>query len=271
MKNSIKPIIWGAFALALLTTTSQGTVIFTDTFDSGTGSWFKAGTENTLSNSSGQLSWSSGNTGTTDAIRQVIGRNFGTQTLNVGETIRLTLDYTQDSATTGNLLRVGLYDVGTQITGDGWSTSETLIGTFAGYTGFIRDSATTSTIRTDSGTDTSATNTGPTIAGTQLTTIAGTGTTFDILASTQYKVIFELTRTSATQMDAIYRLASFDGLTTHQNITGSTTIVQGDFDTVVLRSIVPSLFDNVQLEIIPEPSAALLGGLGLLALLRRRR
>lgn len=34
---------------------------------------------------------------------------------------------------------------------------------------------------------------------------------------------------------------------------------------------VPTAFDNVRFDVIPEPSAALLGGLGLLALLRRRR
>jgi hypothetical protein len=34
---------------------------------------------------------------------------------------------------------------------------------------------------------------------------------------------------------------------------------------------IATAFDNVRFEVIPEPSAALLGGLGLLALLRRRR
>ena len=33
----------------------------------------------------------------------------------------------------------------------------------------------------------------------------------------------------------------------------------------------PITVDNFQLEVIPEPSAALLGGFGLLALMRRRR
>jgi hypothetical protein len=45
------------------------------------------------------------------------------------------------------------------------------------------------------------------------------------------------------------------------NITGTWTKAPGDY----------SVFNGAQIAVIPEPSAALLGGLGFLALLRRRR
>ena len=252
MNNSVKSSTLAAASLALLAATSHATIIFTDTFDSGTGGWYKAGTENTLANDSGQLSWS-GKTGPNDAIREVIGKSFPTQTLAVGETIRLTFDYTQNASTTGNIFRVGFYDVATPIAADGWGTGGTLVGAFSGYNGFIRDdSSNANTIRTESGTANNQVTTGPSIGGTQLATISGHTTQFDIVQDTQYKVIFELTRSSSDQMDAVFKLTSFDGLTTHQNITGSTSIVQDDFNTVVLRSVVPVLFDNIQVEVISD-------------------
>ena len=268
MNKSIKSSTLAAASLALLVTTSHATVILNDTFDSGTGGWFRAGTDGTLANDSGQLSWSPDN----DAIREVIGKSFTTQTLAVGETISLTFDYTQTTAATGNIFRVGFYNVATPIAADGWGTGGTLVGAFSGYNGFIRDnSGSANTIRTESGTANNQVTTGPSIGGTQLATISGNNTQFDILQDTQYKVLFELTRSSSTQMDAVFNLTSLDGLTTYHNITGSTSTVQDDFNTVVLRSIVPVLYDNIEVSVIPEPSAALLGSLGLLALLRRRR
>ena len=257
MNKSIKSSTLAAASLALLVATSHAATVFTDTFDSGTGGWFRAGTDGTLANDSGQLSWSPAN----DAIREVIGKSFTTQTLAVGETIRLTFDYTQTTAATGNIFRVGFYDVANPITGDGWgaTTSGTLVGAFEGYNGFIRDdSGSANTIRTESGTANSNVTTGPSIGGTQLATISGHTTQFDIVQDTQYKVLFELTRSSSDQMDAVFKLTSFDGLTTHQNITGSTSTVQDDFNTVVLRSVVPVLFDNIQVEVISDlttPSA----------------
>lgn len=263
MKTSI---IAATVAVFSLTSASQAAVIFTDTFDSGTGAWFKAGTENTLGNSSGQLSWSGGTTGTTDAIRQVIGRAMAAQTLTVGQTIRLSFDVTQtvETSSPGNILRVGLYNVANPPTADAWSTSGALVGAYSGYTSFVRDSAVDQQAREETGTDTNATSTGPTIAGTNITT-SGNGQSFNIVLNTQYQAVFDVTLTSFTQVNTLLTLSN------GYSVAGQTSVVNNGFDMVVLRSIAPVLFDNIQVSVIPEPSTALLGGLGMLALLRRRR
>ena len=65
-----------------------------------------------------------------------------------------------------------------------------------------------------------------------------------------------------------------DGTTEVYSVAGSQTTgtTLNTFDTAVLRADSgTALYDNVELSVIPEPSAALLGGLGMLALLRRRR
>lgn len=258
-----------AASLAILTATSQAAIVFTDTFDSGTGAWYKAGTANTLSNNgSGQLSWSSG-TGANDAVRQVIGRAMTTQTLTVGQTLRLTFDYTQTTATVGDLVRVGFYNVAAPPTADGWSHPSANVGAFTGYTTFVRDaSASGNLARSETATDTNTELTGPTmaVAGTftNITSPANTQN-IDIVANTQYQAVFDVTLTSATQVNTLFTLSN--GF----SVAGQTNTVYNGFDTVVLRTINSALFDNVQVEVIPEPSAALLGGLGMLALLRRRR
>ena len=64
-----------------------------------------------------------------------------------------------------------------------------------------------------------------------------------------------------------------EGATVRYSVGGSQTsgTQLTDFDAAMLRvDSGTALFDNVQLTVIPEPSAALLSGLGLLALLRRR-
>ncbi len=47
--------------------------------------------------------------------------------------------------------------------------------------------------------------------------------------------------------------------------------LRADFDGSGGAGAIATAFDNVRFDVIPEPSTALLGGLGLLALLRRRR
>lgn len=135
MKSTLKTNLLGAVSFALLTATSQGTVVFTDTFDSGTGSWFTGGSTGTLLNTSGQLDWS---TSGTNNETYNIGRSFSSQTIAVGETIRLTMDYTQNAATASDIIRVGLFDVTNAIAANEWSTGSGA-GAFSGYYGFIRD------------------------------------------------------------------------------------------------------------------------------------
>lgn len=271
MKTYLKSLALAAASFVILTATSHAAIVFTDTFDSGTGAWYRAGTVNTLTNTSQQLSWTTSAGGTTDAIRLTIGRAFPTTSLAVGQTLRLSFDVTQSGTTSLNILRVGLYDVATPITADDWSVGSN-VGAFAGYVSFIRDnSLLANPARYDAGTDTNNTTTGPTMAGTGIGSVV---TQYDILQSTTYQGVFDITRTSPTQMDTLFTLSS--GITTHFSVSGTTSSIVNSFDTALLRvdptlTNATALFDNIQLEVIPEPSAALLGSLGLLALLRRRR
>jgi len=264
MTPASRKALVAALSLMALSTTSHAVVIFNDTFGSGTGSWYKAGTENTLANSSGQLSWSGGFGGTNDAIRQVIGRSMAAQTLTVGQTIRLTFDYTQTSADTDQLFRVGLFNSATPPAADAWSTTGTLVGAYTGYYSFIRDNAVDNQARTESATDTNTTATGPTNTVTTAITTSSLATSTNLLQSTQYSAVFEVTLTTASQMNTVFTMNGY-------SVTGQTSTIYNGFDTVVLRSVRPVMFDNIQVEVIPEPSTALLGGLGLLLLLRRRR
>lgn len=271
MKSSIKQVILGATTVALLTTSSEATVVFTDTFASGTGNWYTGGNTGTLQNTSGQLDWSpSGTNNDTYSI----GRSFSSQTIAVGQTIRLTMDYTQNAATVNDIIRVGFYDVANPISANEWSTSGSTVAAFSGYYGFIRDNSTTSQLRRESVTDTTAVANGPTVNTTinALSNLTGTATTFNIIQGTAYRIIFEATRTSSTLMSVNYKLTSLDGASTYQNINGDTNALLVDsFDTVVIRPNGAVLLDNVEVSVIPEPSAALLGGFGFLMLLRRRR
>jgi hypothetical protein len=274
-KTSSCGLISAMGAAMLLAAASNATAVtlFTDTFDSGTGNWYRAGSSGTVSNVSGQLSWAP----TQSAAREVMGRSIPTVTLGDGDFIRLTVDYTQNGATTGvaDIYRLGIYNFTTPVTAASWSQTSN-IGAYTGYSGLFRDNSSTGNVlRYESATDTSDLNTGPTI--TTATDIGSDTDIFNVVPGTQYKLSFELTRVSATQMDVLYQLTSMDGLTIHQSLSTSTSNVVSTFDAVVFRSLAGagysgSLIDNVTLvSSVPEPGAALLGSLGVLALLRRRR
>lgn len=257
-------------------------VIFTDDFSaSGTGAWYR-GRESgvnpqnngTLANTGNALVFTENGSG----MEEVIGRSFTAQTITVGQTIRLTLDYSQSGP--ASIIRFGLYDVTNPIAAHGWGNLDTL-GAWQGYTTFVRDSNSSGNVaRRENGSGTTVTlgptsGTGnasnPTVTVADITSPAN-NTNFNTVNNTVYQVLFEVTRTS-TGMDTLLTLTS--GITEHFRVTGTTTTVYDTFDTVFLRqgggSAAPATYDNIQVSIIPEPSAALLGGLGLLALLRRRR
>lgn len=268
MKSRILPTTIASLVLG--TALSNATTVFNDTFDSGTGSWYKASTSGVLSNSSGKLSWTENGNG----VPETIGRSFTSKTLAVGETIRLTFDFSWTTTNNTNILRTGLYNTTNAITADDWAgTNE--IGAWEGYYTFVRDASGSGNIaRMDFAT--SASNAvAPTNAGTGITD--GTnGTNFDILNSVTYQGMFEVTRATATTTTTLFTLSTTSGeiTTNHFNVTGTTTTLYNTFNAVVIKTGADrpvSLFDNVQVSVIPEPSAAALGAFGLLALLRRRR
>ena len=103
-----------ALVLGAVVATGHAQVIFTDTFDSGTGNWYQSGTAGTLTTSDNQLSWLRGG-----QTRETIGRSFSAQSIGVGESIRLTFDFKQNASV--GILRAGLYNVGTPIAAGNWA------------------------------------------------------------------------------------------------------------------------------------------------------
>jgi hypothetical protein len=252
---------------AVLPHTANADVIFTDTFDSGTGSWYRATTQGTLTTSSDDwLSWSRG----VNTANEVIGRSFPTTEVGVGESIRLTFDYRQTSSSV-SILRAGLFDVGTSIAAGNWAGGNA-IGAWEGYYTFVRDNSTAGNVaRTESGASTNATNSFPTYGGTS---IGSNNTQYDINqdGTTTYQGLFEVFRVSTTQMDTLFTLSS--NSSTHFSVAGTTSTVQDSFNTVVLRSAGgTSLFDNIQVTFIPEPGMwlLLLSALAWGLLVRRRK
>ncbi len=235
---------------AVLPHTASGGMIFTDTFDSGTGAWYKGGTGGTLTNASGELSWAPGTAG----VDQIIGRSFTTTPVGVGESIRLTFDYRQTGASV-NILRIGLFDVETPIAADNWAGGNA-IGPWEGYYTFVRDNSSAGNVaRRESGTNTSSSNF-PTFGGASI----GSNTTqynINQNGTTTYQGLFEVFRTSETEMQTLFTLSS--NSTTHFSVAGTTSTTQDAFNTVVLRSSGgTSLFDNVAVTFIPEPGTWLL-------------
>lgn len=267
MKSRILPTTIASLFLG--TALSNATTVFTDTFDSGTGNWYKASTTGVLSNSSGKLSWAENGNG----VPEIIGRSFTSQTLAVGETIRLTFDFSWTTTNNTNILRAGLYNTTNAITADDWAGLNA-IGPWEGYYSFVRDSSTSNNVaRIDANSLTNGTNTAPTNAGTDIDTVV---TNFDILDNVTYQGMFEVTRATATTTTTLFTLSTTSGeiTTNHFNVTGTTTTLYNTFNAVVIKTGADApvaLFDNVQVSFIPEPSAAVLGAFGVLALLRRRR
>jgi hypothetical protein len=272
MKRTLKTITLPAAVTLLATATTQATVIFTDNFTSaGTGAWYKGANTGTLANTGNALVWTENG----NSMEETIARSFTAQTISVGQTIRLTFDYSQNGATTNNIIRAGLYDVTNAVAADNWAGSNA-IGAWTGYSTFVRDnSATGNVARVESGSTTS-TVTGPSqgAAGTFTNITSPLNTTnFDIKddGTVTYQAVFEVTRT-LTGMTTLFTLSSG---TTHFSVTGSTTTVFSTFDTVVLKqagtTAMPATYDNIQVSVIPEPATAALGAFGVLALLRRRR
>jgi hypothetical protein len=272
MKASLKQPALAAACMIILTSASHAAVVFNDTFDSGTGAWYRATTNGTLTNESGRLR----STETGNNMDETIGRSFTSQTLNVGETIRLTFDLIWNSATaTGasQIFRAGLFDVTNPIGAAEWSSSNA-IGAWEGYYTFVRDGNATGNIARREDAAFASTTVGPTNGGGTITPIGSNTTNHDIANLTTYQGLFEVIYVSATQVDTLFTLK--EGEITRFSVAGSQTSgsLVTSFDTVVFKAGATTTFtefDNVRLSVIPEPSAALLGGLGLLALFRRRR
>jgi hypothetical protein len=239
-----------AVSLAILSTAPAQTTIFNDTFDSGTGQWYKGGTLGTLTNTSQQLSWTED---TATGMGQVIGRSFATQSLAVGESIEFTFDYTRTGGNLG-ILRVGLFNLTDPIAADNWANDAD--NAWSGYYTFIR-SSTSNNARYDfqngmavpgGGTGlNSATLNGPTFVGGEMTVTAG-GSTFNAVAlDTRHQGSFLLTRTE-TGVETLFTLSQ--GETQVYSVAAHTTTLFTDFNTAAIRiSEGTVLFDTMQVRV----------------------
>ncbi len=242
-----------AFSLKILT---RAGLVFHDTFDSGTGAWFKAAPAagDSLSNSSGQLSWTENG----NVLSESIGRSFPQTVLEIGQTLRLTFDYRQAGTPqdANMIVRAGLYNVTTPIGAGNWAGANA-VGAWSGYGTLARDASTAGNharVESSNGT-TSSTGPGSGASGTFTNITSPTdSTSFNIndSGSVTYTVVFDVTRTSATRMDTLFTLSSAAG--SHFSISGNTSTVYASFNTVVLRqaggSTLTAYFDNVKVELI---------------------
>ncbi len=232
--------------LAAFVSTGHAQVIFTDTFEEGTGDWYKAYSSGSqiLTNVGGRLSFTFADTGG----NEVIGRSFPLQTIAVGDTITLSFDFRPTSNT--GIFRVGLYEItGGDITAGNWA-SRSSEETYAGYTTFIRSNGSNIARREVSNFTTGAGNQYPTYGtvGSTAITTSGGSTNFAFQDNTDYQFTFSVTRVSETQTDT--KLLVMEGETERYNVAGSQT--SGDhldaFNAAVLRiSSGAALFNNIVL------------------------
>jgi hypothetical protein len=258
-----------AFALLIIgLAAAHAQVVFTDIFDSGTGAWYLGSTVNqggdsTLTNASGQLQFTVGAAQNKD---ELIGRSFAEQTLEVGQTIRMTFDFRQTVTTA--IIRAGFANRSAgPLTSDGWAytTSGTGTGTYAGYYTFIRDnSASGNVAREESGSFTNVDNSGaPTFGATTITSPANT-TQFNINddGTVTYQGAFEVTRT-ASGVTTLLTLK--EGENVRFSVSGvDNSSAFTSFDTALLRlDQGTGFFDNISLSILNPTLATVPNVVGL--------
>lgn len=252
----------------LLVVSTTAGVILTDSFDAGSGSWFKAApvTGDSLSVVGGQLEWMENGT----LMQEVIGRPLPETSLAVGQSLRLSFDYRQNGApNSSHLIRAGFYNLATPIADHNWAGNNT-VGAWRGYGTFVRDDSTntaTNVARTESGTTTSNTA-GPNNGTPGAYTDIGTKITqFNLNdeGTTNYQFSFEVNFVSPTRMDTLLTVSStLNGIiNTHFSIPGSQTsgTLQSTFNTIVLKQAgglaMPAYYDNVKVELSGGTSPAI--------------
>ncbi len=199
---------------------------------------------------------------------------FTPTTILAGQSISLTFNIRTTAAptvhTTASTFRFGLYDsnVGqladnNVFTGAGAFTDDT------GYAAFYLHSGATATTLNVVGERTTQTNVQITTPG-NYTVASSASVVSAVAADTTYAVTLDIVR--ALDGNSITTTSSFNGIT--RSYVDTTSLIT-DFDHMAIffgsQWGGTEYIDDVVVTFVPEPSAALLGGLGLLALLRRRR
>lgn len=192
--------------------------------------------------------------------------------ISIGETLNLSfsLFYNTAPASTGNGLRFGLLNSADNgigvVAGTGTNTAIELKGDFDATDPTVFGGSNAFNLSNHSGAGDSRTN------GTM-----SSGLTDGVI----YSVLYTITRTTADTLTASSSINGGTATVTDFNNTPDTDGTQGndyitDFTNgaIYIRSGSQAAnyrIDNVFLEVVPEPSTALLGAIGCLALLRRRR
>lgn len=259
-----------SISTSLLVVSSGGGVIFTDTFDSGTGSWFKASPSNgdllavtSAPLPAGQLQWKENGS----LMGEVIGRSFPQVSLAVGQTLRVSFDYRQSgTSNSSHIIRAGFYQLAQPIAAHNWAGSNA-VGAWSGYGTFVRDNSTsTSVARVEAGNNCSA-SAGPN-NGTSgaYTDIGSKVTTYNLNddGSVTYHIVFDVTRSSPTRIDTLMTVSSGTGNPPHFSIPGVQTsgTLRTSFNSVIFKqaggSAMPAYYDNIQVELIGGPNPAIL-------------
>ena len=187
----------------------------------------------------------------TGTFRGMIGTMSSSTTLQIGDTLTLSLDgrYWETPANNTGGLRFGFINSGS-LDNNFYIQAGT-----GGQTGMIlyRDGVGDNSPGGGSGI-------------TSLTSTAS-GPSYASLATDPFTAFFSITRTAASEYSIV---ASINGSTR----TATSSVGWDSYNAIFIRNggiTSDFLIDNVSVSLIPEPSAALLGAVGLLGLLRRRR
>ncbi len=291
MNLKIQPLtnaIIGSFALTAAT--AHAVTVLTDNFTDGnrtaSPAWYLSGAAPTSASvTSGANSIAGSNSLFFDSSNtfQGLTANFtaagtgGSGALAVGESYILTLDLRMVSASNvANGMRIGLGNsAGNPFTADGTPAAGSVAAQshFGYYAGFGTGTTTSLIVNQDTG---GGNNPGFT-SGSDTSSLGSVATGVALTNGNNRSILFEVERTSTT--DALITASYFSttGSTGTPAATFSFTDTTGayfNFNQVTIMSggvTQDFTFDNVVLTHVPEPSAALLGSLGVLALLRRRR
>jgi hypothetical protein len=208
----------------------------------------------------------------TQTFRKFIGVFGATITILQGETLQLSFDYRfHETANLSNGLRFGLFNNGgTSASGDNLPNDNDNLG----Y-GSVTNPGASSTTGTRVAYEAAGDAVLGGVAPGNLVVFGPSGVSVDSGTATKGSVLFTITRNLD---DSMFISSSINGQTAASGTVASPA-TSPEFLNYSFREVAIGVggtaadfsFDNVLIQVVPEPSAALLGGLGALLLLRRRR
>ncbi len=289
-QSAMRTLCSAALMLTVSVASTQATVLLNDTFSDNeratqslTGSAEWAFSNSGASNTNSSLSAATGAlvyTSTTSSAQSATAY-FTTAgspvTLADGQTITLTFDFSLSSIVNVDQgLRFGIFNSNGTRFASGFSgtmqpfSNVGVNGPTTGYLAYVNPGAT-------SGTSTYSVREEFTGGATPFSSTLAVGTNntaayLGLVADTTYSAIFSITRSGA---DAVLS-STINGITQSGTDVGASAGFSYDEISIFTASTtVPAsgtfTLDNVNVTVIPEPTAAMLGALGTLALLRRRR